>query len=98
MVPLSNRTRIGNKTVSITAMQAVLDTGSSVITASTQDANTINSVSALHALYSCLHAFKPRHKSCKFLCAQTSRPATPTKTLCHHGRLVEVCCSGTGAA
>ncbi|CAK0736944.1 hypothetical protein CVIRNUC_000829 [Coccomyxa viridis] len=43
VVPLSNRTRIGNRTVTITAMQAVLDTGSSVITASTQDANTINS-------------------------------------------------------
>ena len=58
VVPLSNRTRIGNKTVSITAMQAVLDTGSSVITASTQDANTINSVSSLHPLHCCMHANK----------------------------------------
>lgn len=38
-------TLIGNKTVELTARQAVLDTGSSVITASTVDANTINSVS-----------------------------------------------------
>ena len=61
VVPLSNRTRIGNRTVSITAMQAVLDTGSSVITASTQDANTINSVSASHTFFYCQRAFKSRH-------------------------------------
>ena len=42
---MSNVTLIGNKTVLVNARQAVLDTGSSVITASTADANTINSVS-----------------------------------------------------
>ena len=42
---MSNVTRVGNMSVEIKARQAVLDTGSSVITASTIDANTINSVS-----------------------------------------------------
>ena len=42
---MSNETLIGNKTILLTARQAVLDTGSSVITTSTIDANAINSVS-----------------------------------------------------
>ncbi len=40
--------------VELRAFQAVLDTGSSVITASTADANTINAVSLLFLL-SCCH-------------------------------------------
>ncbi len=72
VVPLSNRTRIGNRTVTITAMQAVLDTGSSVITASTQDANTINSVNLLHTLFCSLHAHKSRHENYTILlCIET---------------------------
>ena len=44
MVPLHNETVVGNYTVPISAQQAVLDTGSSVMTAPDIDAFAINSV------------------------------------------------------
>ena len=44
MVPLLNATLVGNNTVPISAQQAVLDTGSSVMTAPDNDAIAINSV------------------------------------------------------
>ena len=50
---MSSETLIGNKTILLTARQAVLDTGSSVITASTIDANAINSVSPRLRFQSC---------------------------------------------
>ena len=44
MVPLHSETLVGDTYVPITAQQAVLDTGSSVITATDVDAFLINSV------------------------------------------------------
>lgn len=46
MVPLNSSVLVNGSDVPIRAFQAVIDTGSSVITASTADANTINSVSS----------------------------------------------------
>jgi hypothetical protein len=47
VVPMNSTVHVNDDEVDLRAFQAVLDTGSSVITASTADANTINAVSAL---------------------------------------------------
>lgn len=46
VVPLHNETLVGNNTIPISAQQAVLDTGSSVMTAPDIDSFAINSVSS----------------------------------------------------
>jgi hypothetical protein len=45
VVPMNDTIFVGDTPVLLRTHQAVMDTGSSVITASTADANTINSVS-----------------------------------------------------
>lgn len=48
---MNSTVHVNEDEVDLRAFQAVLDTGSSVITASTADANTINAVSALSCVY-----------------------------------------------
>lgn len=47
VIPMNKTMFVGSDTVTLMARQAVMDTGSSVITASTADANTINAVRLL---------------------------------------------------
>ena len=89
---MTNVTLVGNKTVLINARQAVLDTGSSVITASTVDANTINSVSP-HLSLLCVEAPQDRR------CCGLSRPPLPhvlstqSVSACYAGLAIKVHCS-----